>query len=72
LGVEEAAEQRAVAAASLAARLAYERYLKGVASILDVVTAQTTELATRRRALAIHVARLQIGVALRQARGSRD
>ena len=69
LSTEEAAEARAVHAASTAARLAYERYIKGVASMLEVVTAQTTELAVRRRAEAIHTQRLQIGVALREASG---
>jgi outer membrane protein TolC len=69
LGDEQAAEDRAVAAASQAASLSYNRYVKGAASYLDVVTAQTAELAARRRALQMETARLQAGVALVETLG---
>ena len=69
LGDEQAAEDRAVAAATQAASLSYNRYVKGAASYLDVVTAQTAELAARRRALQMETARLQANVALVEALG---
>ncbi len=72
LSQDVAAEDRAARSADSAARLAYDRYLKGVASILDVVTAQTTELDVRRRAEQARIERLQISVALRQACGDYD
>ena len=69
LGDEQAAEDRAVAAATQAASLSYNRYVKGAASYLDVVTAQTAELAARRRALQMETARLQASVALVETLG---
>ena len=69
LGDEQAAEDRAVAAATQAASLSYNRYVKGAASYLDVVTAQTAELAARRRALQMETARLQANVALVETLG---
>lgn len=72
LSQQVSAEDRAAGSADSAARLAYERYLKGVASILDVVTAQATELDVRRRAEQIRIERLQIGAVLHLACGGRD
>lgn len=69
LGDEQAAEDRAVTAASQAANLSYNRYIKGAASYLEVVTAQTAELAARRRALQMETAHLQASVALVEALG---
>ena len=69
LGDEQTAEDRAVVAATQAASLSYNRYVKGAASYLDVVTAQTAQLAARRRALEMETARLQASVALVEALG---
>ncbi|HWU02241.1 MAG TPA: TolC family protein, partial [Novosphingobium sp.] len=69
LGDEESAEVRAVTNASQAAQLSMTRYEKGAANYLDVVTAQTSELSARRKALQVSTARLQAGVALVRALG---
>jgi outer membrane protein TolC len=69
LGDEDAAEHRAVTNAEQAAQLSMNRYNKGASSYLDVVTAQTTELTARRKALQVETARLQAGVALVRALG---
>lgn len=69
LGDEAAAEQRAVTEASQAERLSLNRYVKGAVSYLDVVTAQTTALRTRRQAISLNTQRLQSRVALIQAIG---
>ncbi|WP_068090002.1 efflux transporter outer membrane subunit [Novosphingobium rosa] len=69
LGDEDAAEHRAVANAEQAAQLSMNRYNKGASSYLDVVTAQTTELTARRKALQVETARLRAGVALVRALG---
>jgi outer membrane protein TolC len=69
LGDEDAAEHRAVTNAEQAAQLSMNRYNKGASSYLDVVTAQTTELTARRKALQVETSRLQAGVALVRALG---
>jgi NodT family efflux transporter outer membrane factor (OMF) lipoprotein len=69
LGEEGEAEDRAAVAAGQAARLSYDRYIKGAANLLDVITAQTGELTARRRAEQIHSRRLQVSVGLVRAMG---
>lgn len=69
LGEEDAAEHRAVTNAEQAAQLSMNRYTKGASSYLDVVTAQTTELTARRKALQVETARLQASVSLVRALG---
>ena len=68
-GIEAEAETRAVAQASVTEQLSLNRYVKGAVSYLDVVTAQTTALDARRRALALHTQRLQASVDLVRALG---
>ncbi len=69
LGIEGDAEDRAATQATLAERASYTRYVKGVADYLDVLTAQTTALTTRRRAVQISTLRLLAGIDLVQALG---
>jgi NodT family efflux transporter outer membrane factor (OMF) lipoprotein len=69
LGEEDAAEHRAVSNAEQAAQLSMNRYTKGASSYLDVVTAQTTELTARRKALQVETSRLQASVSLVRALG---
>ena len=69
LGDEAAAQQRATAMSEQAASLSYNRYVKGTANFLDVVTAQTAELSDQRRAIQVDTLRLQAAVALIQATG---
>ena len=69
LGDEDMAEQRAVTNATQAAVLSMNRYNKGASSYLDVVTAQTTELTARRKALQVETSRLQASVSLVRALG---
>ena len=69
LGEEGEAEASAAAAAGQAARLSYDRYVKGAANLLDVVIAQNAELSARRRAEQIHTQRLAVSVALVRALG---
>ena len=69
LGVEAEAEQRAVTEASQAEKLSLNRYVKGADSYLDVVTAQTTALRTRRQAITLNTLRLQSSVDLIRAIG---
>lgn len=69
LGDEDMAEQRAVTNATQAAVLSMNRYNKGASSYLDVVTAQTTELSARRKALQVETSRLQASVSLVRALG---
>jgi outer membrane protein TolC len=63
------AQTRAAEAAGQAAHLSEDRYLKGATTLLDVVTAQTAELAARRAAVQVATLRLQTGVALVRALG---
>jgi len=69
LGDEYAAQQRAAAMSGQAATLSYNRYIKGAANYLDVVTAQTTELAARRRLYEVETLRLQAAIGLLRAAG---
>ncbi|HZU63508.1 MAG TPA: efflux transporter outer membrane subunit [Novosphingobium sp.] len=64
-----AAQERAAAASGSAASLAYGLYVKGAASLLDVVTAQTTALTAARLANQTYTRRLQTGVDLVRALG---
>ncbi len=66
---EEDAQARAAAAATQASRLAYERYIKGANTLLDVVTAQTSELAARRASAQVATRRVQASIALLRALG---
>lgn len=69
LGVESAAEDRAVREAGQTEALSLNRYVKGAVTYLDVVTAQTTALRTRREALRLETVRLQASVGLIRALG---
>lgn len=69
LGDEAAAENRAADQAEIAQRASYSRYVKGVANYLDVLTVQTTALATRRRAEQITTQRLLASIDLCRALG---
>lgn len=69
LGVEADAEDRAVRQAGQTEALSLNRYVKGAVTYLDVVTAQTTALQTRRAALRLDTARLQASVGLIRALG---
>ena len=69
LGEEYSAQKRAAAMAGQAATLSYNRYIKGAANYLDVVTAQTTELSARRRLYEVETLRLQAAVGLVRAVG---
>lgn len=69
LASELTAADRAAGAEASAARLVYDRYIKGVASILEVVTAQGNELDLRRRAEHTRTRLLQTGISLREAIG---
>lgn len=68
-GVEAEAEKRAVDQAGQTEQLSMNRYVKGAVSYLDVVTAQTTALRTRRQALTLETLRLQASVNLIRALG---
>jgi NodT family efflux transporter outer membrane factor (OMF) lipoprotein len=69
LGDEASWEDRAVQQAAQTERLSLNRYMKGAVSYLDVVTAQTTALRTRRQAIVLDTERLRASVALIQATG---
>lgn len=69
LGDEAQAEDRAVTQAGQTERLSLNRYVKGAVTYLDVVTAQTTALRTRRVALDLSTRRLQASVGLIRATG---
>jgi len=69
LGVEVAAEDRAVQQAGQAEALSLNRYVKGAVTYLDVVTAQATALRTRRQSLELATLRLQASVGLIRAIG---
>lgn len=66
---ESAAQNRAADAAGKAAKLSYELYIKGANTLLDVVTAETAELAARRRAAQVATQRVQTSIALVRALG---
>jgi outer membrane protein TolC len=55
--------------AAQAERLTLNRYVKGAVNYLDVVTAQTTALRTRREAIQLTTQRLQASVSLIRAIG---
>lgn len=69
LGDEQAAENQAVKMAAQAEQLSLNRYVKGAVNYLDVVTAQTTALRTRRQSIALETQRLQASVGLIRATG---
>lgn len=69
LGDEAQAEDRAVHQAAQTETLSLNRYVKGAVTYLDVVTAQTTALRTRRVALDLSTRRLQASVGLIRAIG---
>jgi NodT family efflux transporter outer membrane factor (OMF) lipoprotein len=69
LGDEAAAEDEAVRQAATAERLSLRRYDKGADTYLEVFTAQTTALHTRRTALDLETRRLQASVRLIRALG---
>ncbi|CAN5248558.1 efflux transporter outer membrane subunit [soil metagenome] len=69
LGDESEAEDRAVQQAGQTEALSLNRYVKGAVTYLDVVTAQTTALRTRRVALDLTTRRLQASIGLIRATG---
>lgn len=69
LGDEQTAENQAVKMAAQAEQLSLNRYVKGAVNYLDVVTAQTTALRTRRQLIALETQRLQASVGLIRAVG---
>jgi NodT family efflux transporter outer membrane factor (OMF) lipoprotein len=69
LGDEAQAEDRAVRQAGQTEALSLNRYVKGAVTYLDVVTAQTTALRTRRVALDLTTRRLQANIGLIRATG---
>jgi len=66
---EGAAQTRAATAAGQASKLSYELYIKGANTLLDVVTAETAELAARRRAAQVATQQVQTSIALVRALG---
>ncbi len=69
LGDEASAEARAAEQAGTVEALATRRYERGAVSYLDVVTAQTTALRTRQKAIEVDTQRLQAAVRLLRAVG---
>lgn len=69
LGKESLSEQAAVQDAGQAEELSMNRYAKGAADYLEVVTAQTTALRVRRTAIDLDTRRMQAGVQLIEALG---
>jgi NodT family efflux transporter outer membrane factor (OMF) lipoprotein len=66
---EESEQNKAADAAEKALALALNRYREGVASYLEVVTAQAASLSARRNALDAHTRQLQAGIDLVRALG---
>lgn len=69
LGDEATAENRAVEQAAQVERLSLNRYQKGAVNYLDVVTAQTTALRTRRQSIQLATRRLKASIGLIRALG---
>lgn len=69
LGKEAAAEQQAANDAGQAETLSMNRYAKGAADYLEVVTAQTTALHVRRTGIDLETRRMQAEVNLIEAMG---
>lgn len=69
LGDAQAAQDRAVAAATATQKIALDRYVKGAATYLDVATAQEAALRDRQAALDLETRRQAASVALFRAIG---
>ncbi|WEK42587.1 MAG: efflux transporter outer membrane subunit [Candidatus Sphingomonas colombiensis] len=69
LGAGQGNEDKAADDAEQAQRIALNRYVKGAATYLDVVTAQSTALTLRQRALSLETRRAQAEVGLMRALG---
>lgn len=69
LGDETAAQMRAAQQAGVTERVALDRYVKGAATYLDVVSAQTAALDARRATIGLRVRTLQSDAALVTALG---
>ena len=66
---EAVAQDEAVRQAAITEQLSLNRYVEGASTYLDVVTAQTTALRTRRAAIVLRTRRLQTSVRLIAATG---
>ena len=64
LAEEAAAQDEAVRQAAITEQLSLNRYVEGASTYLDVITAQTTALRTRRAAIVLRTRRLQNSVRL--------
>ena len=69
LGDEADAERRAAEQAARVEKLSFNRYVEGADTYLDVVTAQTTALRTRRTTIDLETRRLQANIHLVAAVG---
>ncbi|WP_298669926.1 efflux transporter outer membrane subunit [uncultured Sphingomonas sp.] len=69
LGAAQRNEDKAADDAEQAQRIALNRYVKGAATYLDVVTAQTTALTLRQQAISLETRRGQAQVGLMRALG---
>lgn len=69
LADEAVQQETAIQAAQRATDLALNRYRGGIASYLDVITAQNTLLTNQRTAVGIHTRRMQATVLLIKAIG---